>query len=118
MKFPNIVYKCPGSHQCPGGTFAYLPVKNDNDLERALKEGWFGTLNEACGIKKEVPAKKEAPKDEEPDKKEVKVRFDFESLDWNDLRSFAKKLEKEKDLQIIEHGSKREDIIKRLKEVL
>lgn len=44
MEFPNLVYRCPGTHQCPGGTFSYHPVNNEGELENLIKEGWYPTL--------------------------------------------------------------------------
>jgi hypothetical protein len=49
MKFPTIVYRCPGVHQRPGGTYDFLGVKNQGELESALKAGWAATLPEAMG---------------------------------------------------------------------
>jgi hypothetical protein len=51
MDFPNMVYKCPGSHQCPGGTFDYHGVKNQAQLESMLRVGWSETLPEAMAQK-------------------------------------------------------------------
>lgn len=45
MKFPNMVYRSPGTHQCPGGTYDYLSVKNEQALEAAAKAGWFPTVD-------------------------------------------------------------------------
>ena len=44
MKFPNLVYRCPGTHQCPGGTFDYHPVNSEAELTQLVKDGWFPTL--------------------------------------------------------------------------
>lgn len=53
MKFPNMVYRSPGTHQAPGGTFDYLSVKSEQELEAAAKAGWLPTVEIAL----------EAPKD-------------------------------------------------------
>lgn len=45
--FPTLVYRCPGTHQRPGGTYEYRPVKDDEQLAAALIDGWFPTLPEA-----------------------------------------------------------------------
>lgn len=45
--FPTIVYRCPGAHQCPGGTYDYLGVKDQASLDAALKGGWHKTVPEA-----------------------------------------------------------------------
>lgn len=44
MKFPTIVYRCPGVHQCPGGTFDYKSANNEGELASLIKTGWFPTL--------------------------------------------------------------------------
>lgn len=45
--FPTLVYKCPGNHQRPGGTYAYKGVKDEDQHAAALADGWFDTLPEA-----------------------------------------------------------------------
>ena len=45
--YPTLVYKCPGKHKRPGGTFNFLPIANKPDLVAAVKEGWHITLEEA-----------------------------------------------------------------------
>ncbi len=47
MSFPTIVYRCPGDHHCAGGTYAYLGVDEQAQLDAALSGGWFMTLPEA-----------------------------------------------------------------------
>lgn len=47
MEFPTLVYKCPGNHQRPGGTYAYKGVKDAGQHAEALAGGWFATLPEA-----------------------------------------------------------------------
>lgn len=49
MKFPNFVYRCPGSHQCPGGTYDHRRVSDEEELQERLDEGWSETLPEALG---------------------------------------------------------------------
>lgn len=65
MKFPNLAYKCPGQHACPGGTFDYLQVKTKEDLEAALDSGWSSTLQIACGDGKEPTEDTDPPTREE-----------------------------------------------------
>lgn len=69
MEFPNLVYRCPGTYQCPGGTFAYKSVQDEVQLAKALAEGWFATLPEA------IEGKKVATETETPDS-ETEARFD------------------------------------------
>lgn len=47
MKFPSLVYRCPGTHQIRGGTYDYLGVKDQESLSIALGDGWYETLAEA-----------------------------------------------------------------------
>lgn len=47
MNFPTIVYRCPGDHHCAGGTYGYLGVSEQPQLDAALSGGWFLTLPEA-----------------------------------------------------------------------
>lgn len=51
MEYPDLVYKCPGDHQRPGGTFNYLQVKNEAELDTAIKDGWLVTLPDAINAK-------------------------------------------------------------------
>lgn len=44
MKFPNMVYRCPGTHQCRGGTFDYHSVGDEYELTQLIKDGWYPTL--------------------------------------------------------------------------
>lgn len=43
----TLVYKCPGVHQMPGGTYSYLPVSTQEQLKAAIDDGYFATLAEA-----------------------------------------------------------------------
>lgn len=74
LVFPTIVYRCPGPHQRPGGSFATKPVANELELEDALLSGWHSTLPRAideadskgegkeCLATKDQAEKKPAPK--------------------------------------------------------
>lgn len=41
MKFPNLVYKSPGTQQAPGGTYNWKAVNDEDELRAAAQEGWF-----------------------------------------------------------------------------
>lgn len=45
--FPSLVYRCPGNHQCKGGTYSYKPVNDYEELAEAIKSGWHETLWDA-----------------------------------------------------------------------
>jgi hypothetical protein len=55
MEFPSMVYKVPGKHVRPHGTFDFAGVNNAEELEAKLKDGWFLSLSEAIEPKKEAP---------------------------------------------------------------
>lgn len=48
MKFPTLVYRCPGNHQCKGGSFSYSQVLDEDGLTRAIQAGWYPTLDFAA----------------------------------------------------------------------
>lgn len=92
MKFPNIVYITPGPHLRPGGTFNCKGVSDQQELDTALKEGWFRTLADAVTKKhSDVPADGEtevlgdsAPptrKELEQKAKELSIKFDKKTTD-------------------------------------
>lgn len=47
MKFPTLVYRCPGNHQCLGGTFDYIQVSNAEQLKASVENGWYPSLPQA-----------------------------------------------------------------------
>lgn len=47
IEFPTLVYRTPGTHQCPGGTYAYQSAKDAEQLDSLLEAGWFLSLPEA-----------------------------------------------------------------------
>lgn len=59
MKFPNLVYRCPGPHHASTGTYDYRAVKNSMELDAAIKDGWSETLPEAVektyGVNTAIP---------------------------------------------------------------
>lgn len=62
MEFTEIVYKVPGTNAGPDGkTYSWCAVNSKEELEAKLKEGWYNTLAEACGIEDDnkPPTRKE-----------------------------------------------------------
>ena len=144
MKFPNLVYKCPGIHQCNGGTYEYLSVQNDEQLKAALILGWFSTLENAIeGVEPKVEPKVELKEEVSEVKEEISVSethneplpikeeeevsvselnkeavIDYKNMSWNELRAYAKELEKKLDVEIIKQGSNKDSILNRIEEVL
>ena len=49
-----MVYKVPGKHVRPHGTYDFVWVNNVEEFEAKIKEGWFSSFSEAIGAKKEV----------------------------------------------------------------
>lgn len=45
--FPMMVYKVPGKHQLPHGTFDYEQVDDETQLDAALDSGWHISLADA-----------------------------------------------------------------------
>lgn len=95
MSYPTIVYRCPGDHQMPGGTYSYLGVKDEDAMKEAIKDGWCKTLEEAASGK---PSKSEAPKVEEvaedaaPTRAELEQQADELGIKYDGRTSEAKLL--------------------------
>jgi hypothetical protein len=86
MSYSEIVYRCPGPHQRPGGTFAFKGVTSEAEKEAALKDGWFETMPEAIAGKaslKELPSDTAPPTREELEQKakELGIKFDKKTSD-------------------------------------
>ena len=50
-----MVYKVPGKHVRPHGTYDFAGVKNAEELQSKLKDGWFCSLPEAIDSKQTAP---------------------------------------------------------------
>lgn len=44
MDLPNVLYRCPGAHSRPGGTYDYLGVETPEDYDKAIAGGWQLTM--------------------------------------------------------------------------
>jgi hypothetical protein len=64
MEFPSMVYKVPGKHVRPHGTYDFAGVNNIEEFEAKIKEGWFPSFSEATESKKIEPVTKEAKVDD------------------------------------------------------
>ncbi len=51
MEFSEILYRCPGAHQCPGGTFSYVGAYNQAEFDQYIADGWHSTMPEAMAKK-------------------------------------------------------------------
>jgi hypothetical protein len=81
MKYSDMVYRCPGPHQRPGGTFEFKGVVSTAEHEEARQAGWFDTLPEAIAGKaslKELPPDELPPTRGELEQKarELNIKFD------------------------------------------
>ena len=47
LSLPTLLYRCPGTHHCAGGTYDYIPAASPEILESLLGQGWFMSLPEA-----------------------------------------------------------------------
>jgi len=46
--FPDMVYRTPGPHRAQnGGTFGYLGVNDADEMQAALADGWYLTVDAA-----------------------------------------------------------------------
>lgn len=85
MKYSDIVYKTPGPHQRPGGTFDCKGVSSKAEHAEALKAGWFDTLPEAIeGKAAEKPSAFEPPptrEELEAKAKELGIKFNNKTTD-------------------------------------
>lgn len=99
IKFPSFVYRCPGAHQCPGGTYDHRLVKSVEDLEAAASDGWWPTLPLAMDPPKtsEETAKalsvftvEEPEVEKKPEPKELEDETPVEELDREQLEARAR----------------------------
>lgn len=71
----TLVYRVPGNHQMPGGSFDYRQAKDDEHLAELLSEGWFRTLPEAVDgdhVDTSAPSREEL----EQKARELELKFD------------------------------------------
>jgi hypothetical protein len=47
MEFPSLVYKAEGKYIRPHGTYDFVGVNDQQELEQKLSEGWFDSLEAA-----------------------------------------------------------------------
>ena len=86
MEFPTLVYRCPGTHQRPGGTYAYRQASDADQFAAALDDGWFATLPEAIDGKTASPPQQDddtPPTRAELEQKatELQIKFDGRTSD-------------------------------------
>lgn len=57
MEFPSLVYKAEGKYIRPHGTYDFVGVNDQQELEQKLSEGWFDSLEAAIEGKSAKAAK-------------------------------------------------------------
>jgi hypothetical protein len=45
--FPTMVYRTPGPHAAPKGTYGYMGVADHAEYDAAIADGWFASIAEA-----------------------------------------------------------------------
>jgi hypothetical protein len=82
--FPTMVYRSPGIYKKPGGgTYSYVSIESQEELDEKLDSGWFQSSSEAIEAAgdKATPASKPKPKWAV---KPVKKKKMGKPLDWRD----------------------------------
>lgn len=100
MKFPTVVYRSPGAHQCPGSTYSYKAAADDAELSALLDSGWFCTLPEALTGKPAEGLAEDPDDDSAPTRAELEtmaselgIRFDGRTTDAGLLKKINAELE-------------------------
>jgi hypothetical protein len=101
MTFPTLVYKTPGNHRFRNGkTYRYISVANEDELNRAIADGWVKSKEDAIyGVKVEV--KEEPISDAPPTREEMEtkakqlgLKFDGRTSDRKLMTIITEALEK------------------------
>lgn len=71
-----MVYRCPGQHHAPVGTYDFKGVE-ESELQAALNAGWFLTLPEAMAGKAETVAADSPPTRAELEQKARELGLSF-----------------------------------------
>ena len=103
MEFPTLVYRCPGDHQRPGGTYSYRSAQDEAQFSAALKDGWFATLPEAMDDKPKEAQAQEAADNAPPTRAELEqkattlgIKFDGRTNDKKLSAMIEKEMANEK----------------------
>jgi hypothetical protein len=80
MEFPTIVYRVPGRHLRPHGTYDYAGANTQEEFDAKLSEGWYESLPAAIEGKSSEPVLDDSapPTREELETKatELGIKFD------------------------------------------
>jgi hypothetical protein len=85
-QFPTLVYKGKGPHSRAGGTYDYVGVNDQADLDAKLADGWSATLPEAIEAQDNPVVKTEdtsppTRKELETKAKELAIKFSHKTTD-------------------------------------
>lgn len=97
MTFPTLVYKTPGNHRFRNGkTYRYISVANEDELNRAIADGWVKSKEDAIYGIKEEPVSDAPPTREEMETKakQLGLKFDGRTSDKKLLTIITEALEK------------------------
>lgn len=100
MTFPVLVYKSPGKHRYRNGkTYRYISVANDDELSRAIADGWNTNKVDAINGKELAlpePIDNAPPTREEMETKakQLGLKFDGRTSDKKLLTMITEALEK------------------------
>ena len=89
----TIVYRCPGDHSLPGGSYSYRGVTGAEQLKDALADGWFETMGEAIEGKA-IPVDDDIDTVSPPTREELETRAKEMDIAFNARTSDEKLLER------------------------
>lgn len=93
----TIVYRCPGDHSLPGGSYNYRGINSKEQLKEALADGWFETMAEAIEGKAAItsdPVDETADDNAPPTRKELETQAKELDISFNARTSDEKLLER------------------------
>ena len=93
----TIVYRCPGDHSLPGGSYSYRGVTGAEQLKDALADGWFETMAEAIEGKAAItsdPVDEAVDDNAPPTRKELETQAKELDISFNARTSDDKLLER------------------------
>jgi hypothetical protein len=73
--FPTLVYIGYGPHSRAGGTYDYVAVSDQDELNDKLACGWYATLPEAISANDTLPEITPPPTSKEPEAKVKKLNI-------------------------------------------
>lgn len=81
MSFPDLVYRVPGNHHGPSGTYNFKQVRNQAELDDALSNGWFKSVLDAIDQVEYVSDGAPTREEMEIKARELDLKFDGRTSD-------------------------------------